>query len=206
MRGHAKKGKIVHGSKLEEVLREKIRSAIARQAIETSEAAEFYLVSLLSDFKRTEHLFERYGPEGVEKPFAIMLMEAMGAGTKEKIRCLKKVGDITLIITGFFADNIHSSILDSSYYISIGGTAYSSLAVSLAGHEAFVELYREMSSKFSEFADVIGAVAPWNRAFSNIELLRIYERWLTTGDERLRALLQRQGILLGDRYPKEKLQ
>jgi len=49
-------------------------------------------------------------------------------------------------------------------------------------------------------------VAPWNRAISNTDLLRIYERWLSTGDQKLQNFLEEQGISTGDEATIVKVQ
>lgn len=184
---------IIQGSKLKEVLREQIRNAILKEEIAASEVAEFYLVNLLSEYHRMEHLLS--SSEDSEKPLAILLLETMNGDSLKRIRSLKRLGDTALLAAGFFADSIRRGPVDSSYYISIGGAAYGSLSYLYEGQVSLAELYSEMAAKFASFVEVLGHVAPWNQnAANDSELIRIYERWLVTGDERLKRVLEEKGI------------
>lgn len=185
---------IIHGSKLTEILREEVRNALSRQEIETVDLVEFYLVNLLREFHNAEGAFISNGDSAVEKPLSILLLEAMGQNPSKKLRCLKKVGDTALVVAGFFEDHVHRSLMDMSYYISMGESAYAGLAHIHETDSAFFEIYQELSTKFGEFADAISAIAPWNIAKSDADLVRIYERWIMTGNETLRNLLEQEGI------------
>jgi len=185
---------IIHGSKLAEILREDVHNALLRQDVEADELTEFYLVNLLQEFHNTEGHFISNGKGAVEKPLGLLLLEALNGSTSQRLRCLKRVGDSALIIVGFFEDSIHRSIMEPSYYISIGESAYSTLAHIHESGGAFFELYSELSQKFAKLVDAISAIAPWNIASSDTDLLRIYERWILTGDDTLRELLEQKGI------------
>lgn len=191
------RGIIIDGAALQEVLREHLQTALAKEDVSASEHAEFYLVNLLNNFHTMESRIEREGADSLEKPLALLLMDAMSGDQSTKIRCLKQLGDTALVLSGFFADRIRRTVLDVPYYVSMGGQAYISLASAYSGHKVFVELFTEMSAKFSDFVDVLAHVAPWNSAASNSDIVRIYERWLETGDEKLKDLLENQGIAVG---------
>jgi len=196
-----KRGTIIHGTRLQEVLREKIHSAMTKRDVEVSDITEYYLVNLLDEFQRATWLFRRRGGGLIEKPLAIVLMEAMKKEPQAKIQCLKHVGDISLIVSGFFADNIRRGIVHLSYYSSMGESAYLSLAQLMRSHQTFAALFEELADKFEHFVDVLACVAPWNRPESDAELLRIYERWLVTGDANLKELLERKGIQTDESPP-----
>lgn len=189
---------IIHGAKLQEELRRSIQAAIAEQELEASEMLEFYLVSLLRDFQHRGWLFDGIDAHNGDIPLAILLMEAMNKEPRERHRSLRKVGDQALIISGFFGDSVRRGTLDLSYYISIGGSAYLTLADLMEGHAAFATLYAEMGEHFADLVDVLAQIAPWNRPETNAELLQLYKRWLTTGDENLKVQLERRGIFTDD--------
>lgn len=196
-----KKGTIIHGSRLKEILREEVREALGRQDVKTREIAEFYLVNLLSDYHSAEYIVDRDGEDSLEKPLALLFMEAMDGDLPARIKKLKSLGDRALILSGFFSASIRKKLVDLPYYVSMGGHAYGSLANILSNHGTFSELYAELAAKFASFVDVLAIVAPWNRALSNTDLLRIYDRWIATGDETLKVLLDERGISTGDIMP-----
>lgn len=197
------KARIIEGTELKEFFRDRVQRAIASQAIQASELSEFYLVNLLEEFRRAEKLFTEQGTERSEKTLALLLLEAMEGDTATRTRCLKELGDTALYVAGFFADNINRRrLVDQGYYVSMGGSAYGSLAAILSREKTFAELFGELSEKFSAFVDVIAAVSPWSEATTDANLIRLYEKWLSTGDERIEELLRRQGIRLDTTFQK----
>lgn len=186
--------RILHGVALQEVLREQVQEALVKEDIDANEELEFYLVNLLHKFHDAEKLFSGDSSDAAEKPLAIMLMEALNESPKVRVQSLKRVGDSALVVAGFFADRVRKTILGLHYYTSMGGFAYAKLSVFCEDYD-FSAIYSELSRRFEGFAQVVARVAPWNRAVaSNSELVRVYERWLASGDEKLQSLLEREGI------------
>jgi hypothetical protein len=190
------KKQIVAGAKLTEHFREKVQTAIAEQGLKASEMTEYYLVNLLKEFHKSEKLFHQEGAENIEKPLALLLFEAMKGDIATKTRCLKKLGDTALYLSSFFAENLEKRLVGKRYYASMGGAAYASLACMLENEKAFGELYFELAHKFQQFVHVLAEVSPCEHVHNNADLLRIYERWLRSGDNRLAQVLQRQGFSL----------
>ncbi|OGQ22788.1 MAG: hypothetical protein A3I05_01850 [Deltaproteobacteria bacterium RIFCSPLOWO2_02_FULL_44_10] len=189
-----KKKELVEGAELTEYFREKIQHALAITNVETSEMTEYYLVNLLHEFRRAETLHAKDGEQ--EKPLAILFLEAMEGNLGTKTRCLKKIGDISLYTAGFFADNVKESVVNLSYYISMGGSAYRSLAAMFENETTFGEIYHELGEKFSSYVNVLTEIAPWHNAENYQNLIRLYERWLFKRDENVANLLRRQGIVI----------
>lgn len=185
---------IIHGVGLKEILREKVQDALLRQNVSTSELVEFYLVNLLSDFHEAERALNGGETDALARPLALLMLEADASDAPTRIRQLRRLGDTALIIAGFYADRVRKALVGLSYYIAMGGSAYGRLSELHERERMFAELYLELSSHFAAFAGALSLVAPWNRASSNSDLVRIYERWLATGDAKLRALLEEGGI------------
>ncbi len=185
---------IVPSADLSSLFHEKVQNALKAQHVEASEFAEIYLVNLLATYHASDRNLHDGGEELFEKPLALMLLEANEGDDRNRIARLKQVGDSALIISGFFSDSIRKSLVDLPYYISIGGSAFATLADMHDKHATFADLYQELSLKFAAFVDVLATIAPWNHAFTNEELLQLYMRWIQSGDERLRQFLERRGI------------
>ena len=105
---------------------------------------------------------------------------------------LRKVGDVSLFMSGFFSDSLKRGLVDVGYYIQIGGRAYASLARCDA---ALGEVFDELSGKFTAFVDVLGEISERTALTSDTDLLRLYERWLRTGSRRSGNLLVTRGIV-----------
>ena len=193
-RSVSEKGKIIEGDRLEEVLREQVREVLQTRSIAASELTEFYIVSLLNDFHSTEKIARREIDAVFNEPLALLILQSTEGDAHRRIRRLRQIGDGSLMMVGFFSERIRRGILNTSYFTRMGGAAYASLAAVPGTHSDFSELYDELSVKFSEFASAISLMAPWNRGISDGEILNIYERWLATGDEGLKALLEARGL------------
>ncbi|MFA4873808.1 MAG: hypothetical protein WC956_00735 [bacterium] len=185
-------GLIIHGARLREIIRDDLQRALSLEKIEASEHAEFYLVNLLNDY----HMAGRLpGIDEEERPLGVRFMEAMSMDGSSKARSLKQIGDGTLLALGLFAENLRRSIVSTSYYVTIGGSAYETLSGVLVCDPLFAEVYAELASKFASLVDALGRISPCNRASSNTELLSIYRRWRESGDERLGQILEQEGLL-----------
>ena len=187
---------ILAGNRLAEHFREKVQRAFINQNIEASEMCEYYLVNLLQEFYNADRLFAREGEQSVEQPLALMLFEAMKGDLATKTRCLKRLGDTALYLSGFFAENMKKRLVGLDYYLSMGGSAYGSLATMFTAEQTFSSLYGELSGKFRNFVSVLTEVSPWEHIHNDTDLLKVYERWLTSGDKRLEQVLRAQGICL----------
>jgi hypothetical protein len=93
------------------------------------------------------------------------------------------------MVTGFFSESLKRSLVDIDYYFGMGGAAYWQL--SCAGNGV---VYKELSVRFRTFSDVLGEMSERSGLQSNGDLLRLYERWLYTGNDRLKSLLSEHGI------------
>jgi hypothetical protein len=106
---------------------------------------------------------------------------------------LRRVGDLSLFISGYFSDSLNRSHVDVDYYIALGERAYGSLA--RQGDDTLADVFDELAAKFSGFVDVLGEISERTALTSNTDLLRLYERWLRTKSRRSGDLLARQGIV-----------
>ncbi len=181
---------IIHGNKLIEVIRDQLRHALTSEGIDASEEAEFYLVNLLNDY----HQATNVSVLEEARPLGVIFLEAMAERPGIRASQLKRIGDGTLIGLGFFREIIEKSIVDRSYYLTIGGAAYDALSDVLVCDAHFAHVYAWLAKNFPGLVEALARMAPWNRASSNRELMMIYRRWLESGDEKLADLLEEEGI------------
>ena len=129
---------------------------------------------------------------------ALMLAAALDAATvEERLFRLQRLGDISLFIAGFFADDLQHSVVDLDYYISMGGGAYSSLSLQSRGTfkgRAFGPVFAELGAKFHRFVDVLNDVRSQAGSSRDTDVMRLYEVWLKTGSARAARLLRRAGV------------
>jgi hypothetical protein len=190
---------VVDNYALPEYFHDEVERAMLRLGVEVSETTEFYLVNLLSGFCKTESLFVLRGDEFEEEPLALMLDKALSGDRAAQIKGLKRLGDVTLYISGFFTEHLLKGTVGKRYYADMGVSAYSALSSLFAPDEVFAELYNELAARFIELAGVIAETGVPQEAADNITLLKMYERWIKTGDESLRKKLVQEGLIPVDK-------
>jgi hypothetical protein len=179
---------LVHDETPVEFFRDLVESALHHQHLSASEGTSFYLVNLLAGFVRGER-----SASGGEEPLGVRFVKALQeAGARQRDE-LRRVGDRSLFISGFFADSLSRSLVDVDYYIQLGEHAYGSLARQADG--TYGDVFDELAWKFPAFVDVLGEVSERTAMASNADLLRLYEKWLRTRSRRSGDLLAARGIV-----------
>ncbi len=177
--------------------RERVTDVMARRGLETIAVAEYYIVDLLSRFLQTSNLFDQHKDENTSdrEPLALMLLRAQSKELQgpEKITILKKLGDTSLYISGFFGDSLTHKIIDLEYYREMGAIAYRSLS-HVIRDDQFQELYNELHNKFSQFGDVLTEISQELKIDNNQNLLRLYELYLQTGSTFAKTQLDEKGL------------
>jgi hypothetical protein len=186
---------ILTATSLREFFKDMLTTAREHQGVEVQEETEFYLVNLLSEFLSTEQLFGHVESGGRDpEPLAFMLKRAQEAHGFERVRELKKLGDTSLYVSGFFGDSLEGRLVDVDYYASMGGRAYGVLSDIFDGGGTGV-LYQELAQKFMNLVDLIAEVSERAALGTNKGLVKVYERFLRTGSDRMARLLCEQGVL-----------
>jgi hypothetical protein len=187
---------LVTGSSLKEFFKSVLDEVIRRQRVVIAELTEFYLVNLLSEFATSDKLFsqEQEGRKDHE-PLAVLYHRALQQEREERIRTLRRLGDVSLYKAGFFAGALQSSVVGPDYYIQMGGTAYGQVA-ELSPPAGFAEVYRELGSKFRALVDVLEEIAARGMVQGGPSgTLKVYETWARTGSNKLERVLVDAGVL-----------
>lgn len=168
--------------------KELVDGALAHQRIATTELTAFYLVRLLAGFvRRADDIVDE------DEPLALQLAQALERGGWQQRASLKQVADVSLFMSGFFSDSFRRKLVDVDYYASIGGFAYHSL--SRFDADTLSPVFAELGDRFVAFVDVLSEVSERSTPASNVDLLRLYERWLKTGSRRSGQLLVEHGVV-----------
>ncbi len=189
---------MLHTTSIAEYFKDQVGTAISHQKARLSPDAEFYLVNLLTQFSNAEKLHSKNSNgEITDQALALQLFDAMVADPHAKIPILKKMGDIALYMSGFFSDNLFKKLMTPDYYINMGHTAYSSLSNIVSGDQGktLSDLFGELAGNFVSLVDILSEVADATSLRNNQNLLKIYERWLKTGSDRMKNILDQHGII-----------
>ena len=181
---------------------EVVDDAIKARRVDATGGARSYIVGLLADYA---HPDTRAG-EAMDRPLSFLLDEALHTpAPAERFDKLRALGDGVLYTCGFFGESLEARGVDQGYVIGIGTTAYgaasSMLRVSSASpteEERRVDVFGELSTKFARFVEVLSEVADATivqSVASSKGMLKVYERWLKTGSDRLAQTLSANGIV-----------
>jgi hypothetical protein len=184
---------ILSSQSIRDFFRDLLARAIENQRARVQPFTELYLVNLLHEFLATEALYVQ-GEDGTwqQKPLAFLLKEALEEAGPARVRMLRRLGDTSLFISGFFPDSLarRSSLVDVDYYIAMGGRAYDAVA----RHAMESSLWEELSDKFRLLVELLNEVSEQTLATHDAGVLRLYERWLKTGSDRLASALAQRGV------------
>jgi hypothetical protein len=198
MEEHEAAKPLVAVTNLREFFHDSVQTALRKQRVDVDDHTEHYVVNILTMFARSEELYEST-PEGIRlKPLAHMLADASGASSPQlRDDALRRLGDVSLFIAGFFAQSFARKLIDIDYHIAMGGRAYGTLADNMRGSirgQAFAAVFLELAQKFQRLVDVLNEVAEMAHTHTDKDILRLYEIWLKTGSPRAFAILQRLGV------------
>jgi hypothetical protein len=183
---------------VQEYFQNAIRTAIANQQFSASDESVVYLVNLLTAFLRSDRLFDPT-PDGLMiRPLATIYGDALAAHTeRDKTQTLQRLGDIALFIAGLYAQSLSRCLVDVDYYIAMGENAYGYLAESRRNARkqmVLTQVFDELSERFVGFMEILAEVGENSRLSGNADILRMYELWLHTGNDRVAKKLHALGI------------
>lgn len=190
-------GGLVAVGSLRELFKALLEDAIGRQKVQLGEGTEFYLVNLLSDFVTSERLFtEDENGRKDHEPLAVLYHTAQQGGRDERIRKLRRLGDVSLYKVGFFAESLRAGVVGPEYYIQMGGAAYGHVA-DLSISSGFSAVYRELCDKFRELVEVLEEIAARGLVSNGAAgALKVYEAYTRSGNDRLEKVLVDAGIVV----------
>lgn len=173
---------------------EVVEDAMKARRVEATEGATHYLVALLADYAHPD----RTAGEALERPMTLLLDEALHAPDPgERFERLRVLGDGVLYGCGFFGDHFEARGIDLAYMHGLGMRAYGAASSMLRAQEG-PDVFGELADRFGVFVDVVAEVADATIAMGTESpkgLLKVYERWLRTGSERLASALTSRGVV-----------
>lgn len=152
-----------------------VDTALRQHGVSPGRATSAYLVNLLCEFLTRS-------VNDLDQPLGPLLARTGRQDPHQRIDDLKRVGDDALYLLGFFQEHLRRRDLDVGYFQTLGGTAYQRLSVLLrrrSGHTQLVTVFRELSSEFPQFTEVLAEVRLQQAGDDDVGGL--YERWLDSG-------------------------
>ncbi len=175
-----------------------LSSALSNQNIDAKPDTVHYVVHLLTQFSRSDRLYEKTEHGYGLKPLAMIYADVVySTDPGERRDALRRLGDVALFISGLFSHSLSRKLVDVDYYVAMGGNAYGQLSDTGtlgAQRRELSSVFCELSEKFTDFVDALAEVGQDANFSNDSDLLRSYETWLRTGSRRAAAQLRRAGI------------
>jgi hypothetical protein len=185
---------LVAVTSLKQFFKSLLDEALGHTGLDVAEVTEFYLANLLAEFAAADRLFAPDEPGGAGEPLALLYHRAQAAEREERIRILRRLGDVSLYKAGFFAGALRESVVGQGYTIEMGRAAYAQVAALVRG--GFAHVYDELGRKFRPLTEVLEGIAARSAAWSSPSgALRVYESWRRTGSDTLESVLVDAGLL-----------
>ncbi len=186
---------------------ELVVAATEDRGIQSNDATTAYVAALLADYAHPDALTQT----ALERPFTLLLAEALESVGHERFERLRAVGDGALYLRGFFSEHLETRGVALKYVSSVGARAYDSAAAMLrrvhagahvgavADGAAAPDVFGELSERFDAFVALLGSVADRLVANGNATspggVLKLYERWLRTGSSDIASALGAHGLV-----------
>lgn len=183
---------IMAASSIRDFFKEAVHAALKDQPYRPHEATASYLVDLLCNHTESSKV-------DLNQALALLMAKSQQALPSESVGALKKVGDQSLYVSGFFSDSLRRSRLDPDYYVVLGGTAYQRLSGVLGRHgdTKLVLVYSELAHEFTRFVKVLSDIKNQSDLVPDAaELDQLYEEWLRTGSPQAERKLQAAGLVI----------
>ncbi len=164
-----------------------VQDALEKRRMDTEPLMFSYLVELLETHLTTSNL-------QLKGTLAEMYMKTFHVERNMRIEMLKKLGDSSLYISGFFGDSLRRKVVDIDYYADMGGLAYGTLASSVDDNLQ-AKVFEDFSNRFLNYVDVLTYISQSAMIQSNQDLLRLYERYVATGSTLAKDQLVEKGLL-----------
>lgn len=192
-------GAVIPVSNLNAYFQQALHTTARSQRLDTDDPTLAYLTHLLTDYARSERLYDHTQDGMVRRPLVDIYKQASEAETKaERELALQRLGDLALFVSGFLPHSLQRGLVDVDYYVAMGAAAYGNLSDSAsAGNRvrALRSVFEQLSRRFIDFVDLIAETIEHGNQVRNPDLMRLHALWVKTGSRRLARQLVECGVI-----------
>lgn len=181
---------VIGDAQLFDFFRERVENAVEHQRAGVSENTVFYLTNLLAEQARREE-------EEQDEPTLVELRQrAVDSPPGEAVTHWRRLGDTSLVVSGFFRESLERRRISRDYYERMGASAYRALCGLLGrGPGTLADIFSELSDRYRTCAEVLTEVREEAVERTDADILRLYEQWLATGSPRAAERLRKLGVV-----------
>lgn len=191
-------GLIQPTASLQDFFRERIESATEKHHIDGDDDALWYLTQLLCTYSKTNRFLDHNGSSAALTPLAEYYRLALESSNQyERRQHLQRLGDVAIVIAGLFSGALNRKAVGVNYYISMGESAYGTLAdesIHSARHRALNSIFKSLANNFSDYVVALSEIPHKNDETQN--LLQMIDEWENTKHPAIARKLRNQGVFL----------
>jgi hypothetical protein len=131
------------------------------------ESVIFYSSDVLDKFALSDEFFETSEGKVREKILGMKLLEATQLPRDEQKKIYKEVGDMSLMVCGYFSESVNKKIVDTHYYAQLGKMAYSHLNSVTPRFLDIPDFYGIISTCFESLTALITIMASKGKGFEH---------------------------------------
>lgn len=185
-------GRLLTEGNLFDFFHEQVECAVHHQRAPVGENTVFYLSSLLADQARRDAEEEATG----DATLVELRHRAVTAPLAEAVTWWRRLGDRSLLLTGYFREHRERRRISREYCARMGESAYRSLERLLdARNGGFATIYAELAERYEACVEVISEVRDEARERNDTDIVHLYEEWLATGSPRVAERLRALGVV-----------
>jgi hypothetical protein len=192
-------GAVIPVPNLNAYFQQALQSTSRSQRLDTDDSTLAYLTHLLTDYARSERLYDHTEDGMIRRPLVDIYRQASEAETTaERELALQRLGDLALFVSGFLPHSLQRSLVDVDYYVAMGSAAYGNLSDSISPGtrvRALRSVFVQLSRRFIDFVDLIAETIEHGNQIRNPDLMRLHDLWLKTGSRRLARQLVECGVI-----------
>ncbi|HXH74350.1 MAG TPA: hypothetical protein VNJ08_05265 [Bacteriovoracaceae bacterium] len=136
------------------------------------ESLIFYSSDVLDKFSLSQDFFEVSDGKVREKILGMKLLEAAHLSREEQTRVYKEVGDMSLMVCGYFSESINKKIIDTQYYAQLGKMAYGHLNNVIPSLLDIPSFYGMVATSFEPITTLMSILASTSRGQDNHHLFQ----------------------------------
>lgn len=115
----------------------------------------FYSSDVLDKFALSQDFFEFDDGKVKEKVLGLKLLESNNLSRDEQRKVIQEVAEMSLMVTGYFGDSLNKKLVDRSYYINLGQTAYCQLNSHIPELFDIPHFFKAMATSFETLTTLI---------------------------------------------------
>ena len=174
-----------------------VKTGLSESGIQVSPSVKHYLSELLQFYIFSDHLFSEMNTSGKKQMNCLAELYLNSQISQESSpRHLKKIGDMSLYISGFFRESLKRRLISVDYYIQMGQNAFQSLA-GLKDQRVFGEL----AHHFKDLVFVLFCIHKKSSGSHHDYLLSLMDQYMDDPSHQVEKKLKSHGLHIPFKKP-----